>query len=270
MLRARLIIVILALPIMAYVIATGGDLFLIGLALTLVIAATEYVRMFRRGGFRPSQGIVVGGVLAFAISRHMLGFDYSGLIISGTMLIAMTWHVLDYESGAPRSGIDLTITVTGMLYLGWLGSYLLSLRAIEDGLWWFLIVLPSVWVADSAAYFVGLRFGRRQLATKVSPGKTWEGYLSGIPLAGLAGAAFTVLWNLSGSVIEPINGAMLGGILGALAPLGDLGISLLKREMQIKDTGSLLPGHGGVLDRIDSWLWAGVIGYYLITAFFIE
>lgn len=270
MLRARLIIIILALPILAFLIATGGDLFLLGIAIILGIAAAEFARMFRRGGHRPALGIVVGGALALALSRHLWEFEHAGLIITGLILVAMVWHILDYEAGATRSGTDFTITVTGMMYLGWIGSHMLSLRALEDGLWWFLVALPSVWVADSAAYFVGLRFGRRKFAPKVSPEKTWEGYLAGIPFAGLAGTAFAALWGLSGAVIDPTQGALLGVILGALAPLGDLGISLLKREMQVKDTGSLLPGHGGVLDRIDSWLWAGAISYYFITAFFIN
>jgi phosphatidate cytidylyltransferase len=269
MLPARLAIILLTLPVIVLLIADGGYLFLAGIALALGVAAAEYGRMFRRHGYRPARVIMPGGVIALALARQLWEFEYAGLIISGLILLSMTWHILDYQAGAPRSATDFAITLSGVMYLGWIGSYLLSLRSIQDGLWWFLIALPSVWLADSAAYFIGLRFGRRKFASRVSPDKTWEGYLAGILIAGLSGAAFSALWSLSGAEIELAQGAILGAILGALTPLGDLGISLLKREMQLKDTGSMLAGHGGVLDRIDSWLWAGVISYYIISLFFI-
>jgi phosphatidate cytidylyltransferase len=104
------------------------------------------------------------------------------------------------------------------------------------------------------------------MAPRLSPKKSWEGYAAGVVAAGIAGAALAAAfgrWVGSALPITPVAGLILGLSLGAVTPLGDLGISMMKREFQVKDTGSLLPGHGGVLDRIDSWLWAGVLGYTL-------
>jgi phosphatidate cytidylyltransferase len=123
-----------------------------------------------------------------------------------------------------------------------------------------------VWIGDSAAYFVGRAYGRHKMAPRLSPKKSWEGYAAGVIAAALAGAGLAAIYNnvlhLSPSVTVTA-GLVLGLVLGLITTLGDVGISMMKREMQVKDTGTLLPGHGGVLDRIDSWLWAGVLGYYL-------
>jgi phosphatidate cytidylyltransferase len=153
------------------------------------------------------------------------------------------------------------------MYLGWLGAYFISLRQLPEGLWWVLMALPVVWIADSFAYLVGSRWGRRKLSPRLSPKKTWEGYLGGIAGGTLGGALLPLLWQVwSGpdSAITPWRGALLGFVLAVLTTLGDLGESMIKRQVGVKDSGTLLPGHGGVFDRIDSWLWAGVIGYYVV------
>jgi len=116
-------------------------------------------------------------------------------------------------------------------------------------------------------YLVGRAVGRRKLSPRLSPNKTWEGYLAGVAAGALAGAGLAAIWWIGAgpvSSLSPGLGAAVGGILGAITPLGDLGISMLKRQMRVKDTGALLTGHGGALDRMDSWLWAGALAYYLV------
>jgi phosphatidate cytidylyltransferase len=123
-------------------------------------------------------------------------------------------------------------------------------------------------LADSGAYFVGKRWGRRRMAPRLSPKKTWEGYLAGIVTGAVSGAGLAALWRLgagSQSSLTAVRGLELGLLLAIVTPLGDLGISMMKREIGVKDTGGLIPGHGGALDRTDSWVWAGVIAYYFVT-----
>jgi phosphatidate cytidylyltransferase len=92
----------------------------------------------------------------------------------------MAYHLFQYERGSQRAGTDFAVTLSGILYIGWLGAYLISLRRLPDGLWWLLTVLPAVWLADTGAYLVGSRFGRHKMTPRLSPKKSWEGYLGGI------------------------------------------------------------------------------------------
>jgi phosphatidate cytidylyltransferase len=179
----------------------------------------------------------------------------------------MTVHLVAYERGRDQAGTDFAITLSGILYIGWLGAYLVSIRALPEGVWWVLLVLPAIWIADGGAYFIGRAFGRHKLSPRLSPKKTWQGYLGGVLVGALGTALLAWLWaNLSGTgtAISPLDGVILGVILAVLAPLGDLGESMIKRQFGIKDSGKILPGHGGAFDRIDSWLWAAAIGYYVI------
>jgi phosphatidate cytidylyltransferase len=182
----------------------------------------------------------------------------------------MTWHLLDYERGRDPAATDFAVTVGGIVYLGWIGSYLIELRNLDNGLWWLLLVLPSVWFADSAAYFIGSRFGKHRLSPRLSPRKTWEGYWGGVAFGTLGGAGLAVLWHSLGSpAVTWWQGALLGAFLSILTTLGDLGESMIKRQAGVKDSSNIIPGHGGVLDRMDSWLWAGALGYFFIVWFLL-
>jgi phosphatidate cytidylyltransferase len=270
MLRERVLVALVLIPIGGWIIFKGGWIFGIAFTLVLVLAVGEYASMYHRSNFRPALPLQALAVGAIGILRYVSGpsdFAYAPLLIALICLGAMTWHAVDYEKGAPRSGIDFAITISGVMYIGWAGAYMISLRNLPNGFWWFLIIFPSLWIADSAAYFFGKAFGKHRMAPRVSPKKTWEGYTAGIIFGAFAGAFMTgIADRYAAPTFEAtlLAGFILGALIATLAPIGDLGISMMKRELEIKDTGKLLPGHGGVLDRIDSWIWAGVLGYYLI------
>ena len=266
MLKERIAISLLLLPALLWVIADGSWLYAAGVSLVLGLAAAEYGLLFRGHGLRPALPLLVAGAVVLSFSRFVSGFEHAPLILAALCLISMTWHLVDFERGAPRSGTDFAVTLGGILYLGWIGSYLISLRRLPDGEWWLLLALPSVWLADSFAYLIGRAYGRHRLSPRLSPKKSWEGYLAGVVGGAAAGAVFALLWRIAAgpdSGISAINGLILGTTVSVLAPLGDLGESMIKREVGVKDSGTLLPGHGGALDRIDSWLWAGVLGFYV-------
>lgn len=185
-------------------------------------------------------------------------------MLAMVILLAMGVAMLAFERGSTTAAIDFNITLGGVLYLGWLGAHLVALRDLPDGAWWFLLVLPVMWVGDGAAYFVGSHFGKHKMFPRVSPKKSWEGYIGGVIAGALSGVLFASLWHLRAPLITVDKGLLLGVVIAILSPVGDLGESMLKRAVGMKDTSQLLPGHGGVMDRIDSWLWAAVIGYYFI------
>ncbi len=266
-LRQRIVVVLVALPGLAWVIAVGGWLYTLTFAIILSLAAAEFGLLLRTKGHRPSVPILVVGVLALSIGRYLWGLNGIAHLLAFLCLISQVWHIVDYERGATSSGTDLALTVGGLLLCGWLGPYLISLRNLPDGLWWILIVLPCVWTADGFAYVVGHAIGKRQLCPRVSPSKTWEGYFGGVLGGALAGCLLPLLWRAGFSEAKPVtmvSGLIVGIILGVLTPLGDLNISMIKREYNAKDTSTFIPGHGGLLDRLDSWLWAGILGYYIV------
>jgi len=268
MLVKRTIVTLILLPIGLALILLGGPLYAGFIALILGLAAWEYDRMLRAGGLRPASTLVVGGAVLIALARALNGFESAGWVISLILLASLTYHLIAFERGQSQSATDFGITVGGALYLGWIGAYLISLRALPEGKWWVLVVLPAVWFADSGAYLIGSRFGRHKMSPRLSPKKSWEGYFGGI-LFGVVGTVLLVTllrsWLGLDSTITPLNGAWIGLLMAVITPLGDLGESMFKRQVGWKDSGKLLPGHGGAFDRIDSWLWAAVIGYYAIV-----
>ncbi len=264
MLAQRLIVTILLVPAGVFIIAQGGWALAALVIGVLGYGAWEYWRIFTQGGFRPSAPLIIIGVVALALARQLYQFAGSDFVLSAMVMATMAAQVIFFEKGSTTSAVDFGVTLGGILYLGWLGSYLISLRNLPDGLWWFLLVLPAIWFADGSAYFVGSHFGKHKMSPRVSPKKSWEGYIGGV----IGGALFTLmlasLWHLRAPSITPFKGLVLGLVLSILTPVGDLGESMLKRGFGVKDSSQLLPGHGGIMDRIDSWLWGAVIGYYLI------
>jgi phosphatidate cytidylyltransferase len=260
------------LPIGLILVAIGGWPFALAITLVLCLAATEYATMARAGGIQASLHLLVGGVALLALARHLLGLNGADWQITLLTLAAMAYHLVLYERGRDHAGTDFAATLAGILYIGWLGAYFISLVNLPEGRFWLLTVLPAVWAADSGAYIVGKRIGRHKMTPRLSPKKSWEGLLGGVVFSVVITALLAYGWQqLIGpdSAITPLRGVILGVVLSILPVLGDLGESMLKRQVGMKDSGNLLPGHGGVFDRIDSWLWAAPIGYYVIVWFFL-
>ena len=270
MFKTRVIVAVLLLPGGLAAVFAGGHVFTGLIALIMVLAAREYISLFKISGQRPSRVLVMAGVLMVVLGRAYYGFEGGGFMVSLLLLASMAQHLFEYERGRDQAGTDFGVTVAGFLYLGWIGAYLISVRAFPAGEWWLLLILLAVWLADSGAYLVGSRIGRRSLSARLSPRKTWEGYLGGIVFGVSGGALFGgILMGVVGpaSGINAVIGAILGLLMGLFTILGDLGESMIKRQAGAKDSSNLLPGHGGIFDRVDSWLWAGVIGYYTVLLY---
>lgn len=266
MLRDRLIVVIILIPLAVLIVAAGGWFFSLPITAILAIAAWEYWRIFKKGGYSPSLILLVGGVVLLGLSRAYFGFQYTDLLISILTVVALAWFTFAYEKGINQSATDFGITIGGIFYLGWIGSYLITLRALPNGTYWVMLAIPAVAFADAGAYMFGRRFGKHKMSPRVSPLKSWEGYFGGIFFSAICSSALAGLWHFCVPTISWLDGLILAIVLSILGPLGDLAESMFKRQFQVKDSSNLLPGHGGVMDRIDTWIWAAVISFYLITA----
>jgi phosphatidate cytidylyltransferase len=265
----RIASVVVALPIVLALIIIGGWPFYIGIAAVIGIGAKEFSNLFHSSNkYDPSNLLIISGAVLLIFSRAIWGFAGSESLLTLLILAAMTIHIIHRERGNEHAVIDFCITTAAIFYVGWLGAYIISLRALPSGEWWLILSLGAVWLADAGAFFIGTKFGRHPLAPAVSPKKTWEGYLGGAITATLLTPLGAYILQSFAPDIKIINGLVLGIVLGTLAPIGDLGISMIKRYFKAKDSGNLLPGHGGALDRLDSILWAVALGYQLITWFF--
>ncbi len=269
MLRTRLFTAVVLVPFVVYCIYQGGMLFLALVVLLLTLAEVEFCSLMARDGFRPALAFGIGMVWLFLLDAQ---FSTLRLLRPGMALIllgSLAWQLF-HRQGSPVA--DWALTVVGGLYLGLCGSCLIGLRGLQpDGLWWTMTVVLAIMLADSGAYCVGQAVGRHKWAPTLSPGKTWEGYVAGVITGGLMTALLASLWHTRVGAVTAVNGVQHGLILGLLigifAPLGDLAVSMIKRQVGVKDSSDLIPGHGGALDRVDSVLWAAVIGYYYVWLF---
>jgi phosphatidate cytidylyltransferase len=266
-----LVMIAVGLPAIIY----GGVFYFLLMVGFLVVGAWEYVRLYRAVKYEPNELVTVGGVLVLVTARFFFA-DLAIPLFVILILLAMTVHLFSYERGRDQAALDFSVTAAGITYLGWLGSYLIDIRTFSlEGGWWLMLVLPVVWAGDTGAYSIGAVYGKHKMAPRLSPKKSWEGYVAGVFTSVLIGAFFAYAYTSIGErqpllgLIDPLQGALLGLVIGALAPLGDLGESMMKRQSGLKDSSNIFPGHGGVLDRIDSWIWGASIGFIMIQYFIL-
>jgi len=262
--RTRLLTAIVLIPIVIWCIYLGGLPFLALVALLLTLAEVEFCRLVARDGFHPALAFGIGMVWLFLLDAQFPSLELLQPGMALILLASLAWQLF-HRRGSPVA--DWALTVTGGFYLGLCGACLIRLRSLPDGLWWTMTAVPAIMLADSGAFFVGRTWGRRKLAPTLSPGKTWEGYLAGVVVGGLLTALLASLWRVGAgaeTAVSGVHGLILGSLIAVFAPLGDLAVSMIKRRVGAKDSGAIIPGHGGALDRVDSILWAAVIGYYYV------
>ena len=261
-----LVLIVIVVPAIVF----GGLLFFLLVGFFIVISSWEFVQMFREAEYEPSVYLSVGGTLAIAAARAFWPAE-AETVFTGLVLLAMVVHLIAYERGRQQAAFDFLVTVGCFVYLGWIGSYLIDLRALPYGAWWVMFALPIIWLTDSGAYLFGARYGKHYMTPHLSPKKSWEGYWAGVFMGTVYGAVFAFAYTKYGPLhVTILQGLLFGFALSTLSLFGDLGESLFKRFGQMKDSGNLLPGHGGAFDRVDSLIWGGVIAFYWIHFFLLK
>lgn len=259
MLTRAIVGVLYAVILIGAVIAGTWTSALLFLAMG-VLGGVEFYRMAEAGGYRPATWL---GVLWIA-----------GLVLTGwqpqivplsTMLTVGLIGVLVYSLFQVDRPFNMWIvTSAGAVYLGMMTSQMLALRLLPNGMWLVFLGFFATWANDTFAYFTGVAIGRHKIWPRLSPKKSWEGTIGGCVAAAVVGGLTA---GLSPLAISPFFGAVVGFGAGVIAFFGDLGISMIKRQVGVKDSGTLLPGHGGVLDRIDSILFVLPFIYQAVLLF---
>lgn len=255
----RALSAVILLPAAIAAIGAGGWILVAALLIVLGLAAWEYVRLVERSGARPAWGIALALIAGLLVDPLLAQIDLTPIAISLALVGSLTWRIL---RRSPTATADWALTVAGGLYFGWAGRQFVLIRAFPNGAAWLLLVLGGVWLVDTGAYLVGVRWGRHKMTPALSPKKSWEGLAGGAIIGVIGNALLAAALGL-----PPIHGAALGLIGATFGTLGDLSISMIKRQAGAKDSGNLIPGHGGVLDRIDSLLFVVIGGYWYLLWF---
>ena len=265
MLKHRVITAALGVPLIILAIWFGDPWPWFSLLIAAAALAGTY-EFYHMANFDRREPLIYLGLLwalALVLSPHYRSPDVLPIVITATMLISLICLLCrPSKEGAFR---NWAWTIVGALYVGWMLSYWLSLRGLEDGRNWVYLAMLTTFANDTGAFFIGRAMGKHRLAPAISAAKTWEGALGGLISAILAAVVVaTVLNFISPFTFRYWQTILLGFLVGLFAQLGDLVESLLKRNMGVKESGNLLPGHGGILDRFDSLIFVGAVVYYYV------
>lgn len=246
-----ILIALIALPIW-----WGGLLFLGAIIIVATIAVWEFYDLAAHGGYRAIRVLGTIALVLIIVASSQQNPVISQLGIAILVFGGLIWELLSPTvDGKLR---EWALTLVGVMYIGWPASMLVSLRAEPDGIIWVLLILIGTAACDSMAYVAGHLFGRQLFAPKYSPKKTWEGTIGGVLGCLIAVTGFGAIfldfpiWQI----------ALLGLLLGPFAIVGDLAESMIKRRIGVKDSSDLIPGHGGLLDRVDSLLFTITVTYF--------
>ncbi len=262
MLKFRVLSALVGIPLIIYTIWLGGPVLTAVIGLLAVVGILEYHRMVKKMTFNAWLPGMVLGVLLFIGAAWLPSYVQLAPVLLITVWLFLFRTITNYD-GFTIS--DSAVSAFGVFYVGWLMSHVILLRELKNGFFLVLLVLVATWMTDTMAYFTGRALGRHKLAAKISPKKTVEGALGG--LVGSTGGSLVLAYYTG---LPLVHAAIAGGLVGVVGQLGDLIESAMKRKAGIKDSGNLIPGHGGVLDRFDSLLFTAPLVYYYVQVFIIN
>ncbi len=257
----RLITAVIGIPVVIALVWLGGPIFAAVVAVALGIGYWEFQRA-RKQEPRPATILLIGGaapraVAALADEGAVLPVLTAGVLASLLLLIA--------ANAVPEHLNDWGLGLAGLLYVGLLGQHAVALRELDDGRNWLFLAIFTTFATDTGAYAVGRLLGRHKLAPRLSPAKTIEGAAGGLIAGAIAAWGLGLLLDLDQPAVAMLA---LGAAAAVAGQAGDLAESLIKRSAGVKDMGTIFPGHGGVLDRLDSLLFVIPLVYYAVRWFF--
>ncbi|MFC1496041.1 phosphatidate cytidylyltransferase [Candidatus Margulisiibacteriota bacterium] len=266
--KTRAIAILVMVPVIWACTYFGGLPFLLLILAFALTSVNEFYNMMMKKGYFPA--FWVGNAItiffiwfAYLAAKRNWEPELSAILTLAAILALISGIFLKREKDTM---VDVAVTVLGMIYIGWFFSYFFHIRNLSQHGGYLFFMMLTIWGNDVVAYLVGSRFGRTKLAPSISPKKSVEGAAAGFATCLLAAACFS--WFLSYRFqvnIEMHHALILGSIIGIVAVLSDLIESVIKRDAGVKDSSRLVPGHGGVLDRMDSFiLTAPVVYYYLV------
>ncbi len=258
----RILTTLITVPIIVACVYFGGIALLI-LVLALAMASiNEFYNMMKNKDFHPAYWVgnfLTAFFIIFAYYALKKNWEPAhSALLTGAALATLGSTL--FLKRPKEAIVDIAVTLLGMMYIGWFFSYLLFIRALTERGAYLLFLVVTIWALDIVAYLVGTRFGRHKLWPSVSPKKTIEGAAAGFIVCLIAAGIFGYYAGF-----DMTHSLVLGAIIGVVAQMSDLVESLIKRDAGVKDSSQIVPGHGGVLDRIDSFILAAPVVYYYLV-----
>lgn len=264
----RALSVVVLVPLVILVIYWGDWLYLLLVLIAMLMMQVEYCRLAQHftEKLNPVMTVFLTGM--FCLLAYLLPILPETVSDSVVMFSFLTFVVIYvfaesiFRAKVDGELINVTLKLTGILTIGWvLGYHLILLRNVESiGMHLIFLLSGTVWCSDTGAYLVGRAFGKHKLGTPVSPRKTVEGTIGGLAIGTLT--SFVLSMMLLDGTLSWENAVFIGLLLSVLGQLGDLSASLMKRTAGVKDSGDVIPGHGGFLDRCDSLIFSTPVLYY--------
>jgi len=260
--RIRVLAGLVGGPIILIMTYLGLPTFVLIMSIIIGFSVWEFYTITEKQGCEPLKITGTLSTLIFSWSLAIFHGRYALPALAAVILIVLLEALFRRD---PSNIVNVSITLSGFLYVSLFNAFIF-LRAMPNGGWIVICVFVSIWICDTSAYFFGSRFGKHLLFKRISPAKTWEGGVAGLLAALLASSILLPL--IDG--MNHIDAIVIGLIIGVAGPISDLVESLFKRDAGVKDSSSLIPGHGGMLDRFDSPLFIGplILFYLLITPLF--
>jgi phosphatidate cytidylyltransferase len=260
----RVLTSILLVPVLFVVVWLLPPVYFVGLVIiAAAIGQYELYAMARTRGIKPLTvfGLVLGALIILTMYRPIPPYRGGTLFWITLCILAVIVARIFSRRSVEGAFEDIAITAFGIFYVALLFAFQVAIHAGPPGKNWLVFLYLVIWASDTGAYYVGTAFGKHRLYEKISPKKSVEGLIGGV-LASVLVAVLCKLWLVPS--IVTIEAAVLGAVLALVGTVGDLAESLIKRSAGVKDSGTIIPGHGGILDRMDSMLFAApVLFYYL-------
>jgi phosphatidate cytidylyltransferase len=273
-LSKRLLTAAVVIPVLVLLFYLGGFWYFALIEVAILIGMGEYYRMIEAKGLLPQRWVGIIAAFGLGLISFFGTGVYTALFLTVAVLAILSFQLtrLDLQSAITGSAA----TMMGVIYVGWLLSHAILLRnwpmvggGPDIGFFFIILVIATTFLADAGAFFTGRYLGKNKLWPRISPKKTWEGAVGGVVVGTLGTVASKLVFDawIFETGMSLIHCLILGAILCVVSIFGDLSESMLKRDAGIKDSGTIIPGHGGILDRLDSLLFTIPTTYYYIKIF---
>lgn len=255
----RVMTAVIGIPLLVFIVYLGGFFLTSVISLLLILGLLEFHNISVNFDRKNPIFLLLAGGIIFPFTVF-LEPKLLPIFIFVYLMVCFVYYLVNFPKFNP---LDLALTIFGVVYLAGGLSHLVILRNLESGFWLVIYVFIIVWSTDTGAYFSGIYFGNKKLAPMISPKKTWVGFIGGL----LTSFVVILVFVFQIDIKAGTSLILIAPLVSLGSQIGDLFESSLKRFAGVKDSGNIIPGHGGILDRFDSMLWAAPLTYYLIILF---